>query len=148
MFRFSLQVALDVRSRQEKIKMKDLAEALAVQQGIENEIDTIHENTRRAEKDLDSMKHSNQFDLEQMKFLSQFKSRMKVVLADCHQRLVKAAEMVAARQHDLIQASKARKTLEILKEKELKRFKEKISRIERKSMDEIAANRFIRRQVS
>ncbi|MCG8334797.1 MAG: flagellar export protein FliJ [Proteobacteria bacterium] len=144
MFRFSLQVALDVRERQEKVKMKELAEALSVRQGIANEIDTIHENTRNADRNLDNMKRSQSFDLEQMRFLSRFKSRMKVVLAHCHERLEKAEVVVAERQQALIQASKARKTIEILKEKELKRFKEKITRIERKSMDEIAGNLFIR----
>ncbi len=144
MFRFSLQVALDVRERQEKVRMKELAEALSVRQGIVNEIDTIYENTRVADQNLDNMKRSQFFNLEQMRFLSRFKSRMKVVLADCHQRLEEAEITVAKRQQVLIQASKARKTIEILKEKELKRFKEKIARIERKSMDEIAGNLFIR----
>lgn len=144
MFQFSLQVALDVRSRQEKLKMKELAEALAFKQGIVSEIETIHTNTRRADQDMNQMKQSTQVNLEQMRFLSHFKSRMQVVLADCRQRLSKAEKHVANKQSELIQASKARKTLEILKEKELKRFKEKITRIERKSMDEIAGNLYIR----
>jgi flagellar FliJ protein len=144
MFKFSLQAALDVRERQEKVKMKELAEALSIRQDIVNEIDTIHENSQVADQNLDNMKHSQSFNLEQMRFLSRFKARMKVVLADCHQRLEEAEVVVAKKQQLLIEASKARKTIEILKEKELKRFKEKITRLERKSMDEIAGNLFIR----
>lgn len=144
MFKFSLQIALDVRSRQEKIKMKELAEAIAVEQGILNEIETIHQNVRQADSNLDAMKRSEFFDLEQMRFLSRFKSRMKIVMANCQSRLAVSRIKVAEKQMELINAAKARKTLEILKEKELKRFVEKITRIERKSMDEFAGNMFIR----
>lgn len=143
MFKFSLQVALDVRVRQEKVKMKEMAEALATEKGIVDEINRIHSDTDQADANLDEMKRSAAFDLEQMRFLSRFKARMKVVLAGNLQKLSEAQKIVAEKQQELIEASKARKTLEILKEKEVKRFREKISRIERKSMDEIAGNMFI-----
>lgn len=146
MFRFSLQVALDVRSRQEKVKMKELAEALAVENSIINEINQIHLNIQQADDDLNNVKKAKILSIDQMRFLSTYKDRMKVVLSKCHQRLIKAQKKVKEQQTELIEASKARKTLEILKEKELKRFKEKISRIQQKSMDEIAGNLFIRQQ--
>ncbi len=145
MFKFSLQTALDVRSRQEKIKMKNLAEALAVEQNILNNIKKINQNTLDADLKLNQMKKSNITSINQMKFLSQFKDRMKVVLANEEKSLSNARVVVAEKQKDLIEASKARKTLEILKEKEIKRFQEKIAKIEQKSMDEIAGNHFLRK---
>jgi flagellar FliJ protein len=144
MFKFTLQIALDVRSRQEKVKMKELAEAVAVEQGILNEIDSIHANVRQADSNLNAMKRSDFFNLEQMRFLSRFKSHMKIVMTDCQKRLATSKIKVSEKQKELINAAKARKTLEILKEKEQKRFMEKITRIERKSMDEFAGNMFIR----
>ncbi len=132
-----------MRVRQEKVKMKEMAEALATEKGIVDEINRIHSDTDQADANLDEMKRSAAFDLEQMRFLSRFKARMKVVLAGNLQKLSEAQKIVAEKQQELIEASKARKTLEILKEKEVKRFREKISRIERKSMDEIAGNMFI-----
>ena len=146
MFHFSLQVALNVRSRQEKIKMKELAEALAIEQMFIKEIDQIFQNTAQADQNLNRMKMSNTFSIEQMKSLSHFKSRMKVVLARCQQDLQGAQHKVAEQQKILIEASKARKTLEILREKESRKYQEKITRLERKSMDEIAGNLFIRHQ--
>ena len=144
MFQFSLQSALNVRSRQEKIKMKEMAEALTSEKSIVDDINHIHEETEKADFNLDEMKKSAVFDVNQVRFLFSFKQRMTVVLADCHIKLNAAREIVAEKQKELIEASKARKTLEILKEKEEKRYKEKISRMERKSMDEIAGNMFIR----
>ncbi|MBU2512107.1 flagellar export protein FliJ [bacterium] len=148
MFKFSLQTALDVRSRQEKIKMKNLAVALAFEQSIQKEIERIHENTNQADLDLNEKKKSNITSIDQMMFLSRFKARMKIVLAKTRKRLKDAQGVVAEKQKELIEASKARKTLEILKEKEIKRFQEKIARIEQKSMDEIAGNLFIRNSVN
>jgi flagellar export protein FliJ len=69
---------------------------------------------------------------------------MKIVMTDCQKRLATSKIKVSEKQKELINAAKARKTLEILKEKEQKRFMEKITRIERKSMDEFAGNMFIR----
>ena len=144
MFKFSLQAALNVRSRQEKIKMKEMAEVLAIEKSIMDNINRIHEETEKADFNLDELKKSGTFNIEQMRFLFSYKKRMKVVLTDCHVKLGNARIKVAEKQKELIEASRARKTLEILKEKEEKRFKAKISRLERKSMDEIAGNIFIR----
>lgn len=128
--------------------MKNLAVALAFEQSIQKEIERIHENTNQADLDLNEKKKSNITSIDQMMFLSRFKARMKIVLAKTRKRLKDAQGVVAEKQKELIEASKARKTLEILKEKEIKRFQEKIARIEQKSMDEIAGNLFIRNSVN
>ena len=146
MFKFSLQTALDFRSRQEKMRMKDLAEKLAVERSILNRIAQINANTRKAENELDTAKVSRYMDVNQMIFLSDFKNRMKVVLAENNQRLQDAREEVKDKQLALVEASKARKTIEILKEKEEKRYLEKITRIQKKNMDEIAGNLFIQKR--
>jgi flagellar protein FliJ len=148
MFRFSLQSALDVRTRQEKVKMKEMAEALATERSINDEIIRIREESKKADEDLDVMKRSDFFNIEQMRILSRFKARMKVVTTEKRQELSEAEKITAGKQKELIEASKARKTLEILKEKEVKRFREKISRMERRSMDEIAGNMFIKKMKS
>jgi len=148
MFKFSLQTALDVRSRQEKMKMKDLAEKLAVERTIVNKIDQIKSNTKKAENELDTAKESRYMTINQMIFLTGFKNRMKVVLAESYEQLQAAQKEVEEKQLALIEASKARKTIEILKEKEEKRYLEKITRMEKKNMDEIAGNLFIQKQRS
>ncbi|MBT7892273.1 MAG: hypothetical protein HN580_24875 [Deltaproteobacteria bacterium] len=54
-----------------------------------------------------------------------------------------AKKEVFEKQQALIEASKLKKTLEILKEKNEKRYLEKISTLQRKNMDEIAGNQFV-----
>jgi len=145
MFKFSLQTALNVRSRQEKLKMKALAEKLAVEQGIQSQIEQILQNTKESESNLNHAKESRIFSVDQMLFLSRFKNKMKVDLSKCHEELEGAKKEVWDKQQDLIEASKKKKTLEILKEKEEKRYLENIANIERRSMDEIAGNQFVQK---
>jgi flagellar export protein FliJ len=142
MYKFSLQIALNVRARQEKMKMKDLAEKLAVEHGIQNQINKIHEDTQNAESGMNQAKQAQTFTIRQLKSLSGFKGRMKYTLALRTQELEAAKKEVAEKQQALIEASKLKRTLEILKEKEEKKYLEKISTMQRKNMDEIAGNQF------
>lgn len=146
MFRFSLQTALNVRARQEKMRMKDLAEKLAVEQNIINQINKIHSDTTIAEATMNRAKEARSFTIRELKSLSGFKGRMKHDLALRSQELEAAKKEVAEKQQALIEASKLKRTLEILREKEEKRYLEKISTIERKNMDEIAGNQFVQKQ--
>ncbi len=147
-FKFSLQTALDVRLREEKIKMKELAEKLAIEQIIIKKMNTIREDTQKAELNLESRKHAGQLTIISIKALSDFKSKMTFDLADQQQQLELASEQVRLKQNLLIEASKRRKTLEILMEKEKKRVLAEIALRERKSMDEIAGNQFYQQQQS
>ncbi len=145
MYKFSLQIALNVRARQEKMKMKDLAEKLAVEHGIQNQINKIKTDTWDAEAGMNQAKQSQTFTIRQLKSLNGFKERMKSTLAVRVQELEAAKKEVHKKQQALIEASKLKKTLEILKEKEEKRYLEKISTMLRKNMDEIAGNQFIQK---
>jgi flagellar export protein FliJ len=145
MYKFSLQIALNVRARQEKMKMKDLAEKLAIEHGIQNQINKIHEDTQHAEAGMNQAKQSQTFTIRQLKSLSGFKGRMKYTLALRMKELEAAKKEVAEKQQALIEASKLKRTLEILKEKEEKKYLEKIATIQRKNMDEIAGNQFVQK---
>jgi len=146
MFHFSLQTALDVRERQEKIKMKELAETLSVEQEIQGRINYIHESLKKSETSLDRQKEEGKLDLDQMKYLFAFKSRMDIALTQLDNSMTEANAETSKRRDSLVEASRAKKTLEIIKDKEKKRTLVKIARIERMEMDEIAGNLFNNRR--
>lgn len=146
MFKFSLQTALDIRQRVEKVKQKELAEKLAVEQQVKDTIATIHQNVHTADDGLNQSKLGKNFTIDQMKMLSAFKSRMSLKLEEQQKELDTARKEVAEKQKNLIEASRDRKTLEILKEKEFKRKMEKLTALERKNMDEVALNIFMRKE--
>lgn len=128
--------------------MKDLAQKLAIEQDIINQIKKIHQDTRTAETGMNRAKESRTFNVRQLKSLSGFKGRMKHVLSLRMKDLEAAQKEVHEKQQALIEASKLKKTLEILRDKEEKRYLEKIATIQRKSMDEIAGNQFVQKQRS
>ncbi len=142
MFRFSLQTALEVRKKQEKIRLKELAEKIAIEQEIKQTIAEIEEQTAYAERDVNSKKNDRLFTIGQLRHLTSFKKRKKLELADHSQRLELAKKRVEEKRNNLVQASRARKTLEILRDREERRYSEKNARIERKQEDEIAGNQF------
>ena len=148
MFRFSIQTALDVRLKQEKIKLKELAEKIAIEQSIKGKITEIEEQTAFAEHKMNVQKSDRLCTVTQLQCLTRFKKRKKFELADTLQQLKLAQKSVAEKQAGLIQASRARKTLEILRDKEERRFLEKCARYERKELDEIAGNQFFLRKMN
>ena len=138
MFHFSLHTALDVRERQEKIKMKELAETLSIEQEIQGKIDYIHQSLNKSETSLNRQKDEGKLDIDQMKYLFAFKSRMDIALVELNNSMTEAYVETRKRRDALVEASRAKKTLEILKEKEKKRVLAKIAHRERIEMDEIA----------
>lgn len=144
MFKFSLQTALDIRQRLEKVKQKELAEKLAIEQQVKDAIQTIHQNVQSADQGLNESKMGKSFTIHQMKMLSNFKNRMDVKLEQHSKELDTAQKEVSEKQQKLIEAARDRKTLEILKEKEFKKKLEKQNALDRKNMDEVALNIFMR----
>lgn len=142
MFKFSLETALDVRSREEKIQMKTLAEKLAAEKQIQDLIDGILSSIEKADQEMNQCKQAGTFSIQQMKYLNAYKEKAEVDLKLHYQELEAAKQEVAKQQEVLLECSKKRKTLEILKEREEKRYQEKLARLERNFMDEVAGNLF------
>ncbi|OGG95359.1 MAG: hypothetical protein A2527_07510 [Candidatus Lambdaproteobacteria bacterium RIFOXYD2_FULL_50_16] len=146
MFRFSMQTALDVRGKQERVKMKEMAERLAVQQGIEAGIAKIDQALIDADQKMNLAKRSGLLDLGSLRQIEGFKYRSKVErgrLEAKHKEAVRATEV---KRLELIEAARRRRTLEILRDREEGRYTEHLARIERAFVDETATNQFVQRQ--
>ena len=147
MFNFSLQTALEVRHRLERLKMKDLAEKLAVQQGLEQEILEIREHIADQDGHLGEHKRAGMINILEMRMLYQFKDKMNIDLGGLNGRLKQALVEVEEKRVLLVESSRQRKTLEILREKELIRYNKKIAREEMIQMDEAASNQFMQKRL-
>ena len=126
--------------------MKELAEKVAVEQGIRDDIAAIEKRVETAERNVNSKKSARLFHVSELRHLNSFKSKKKLELAELFQQLKSIRKEVAERQNVLIRASRARKTLEILRNREERKFLEENARYERKNMDEIAGNQFFRKR--
>ncbi len=143
MFRFSLQKALEVRARVERMKMKGLAEKLAIQQELETAIKEIRTKTAGQDGLLNAHKKQGRIDLIEWRMLQQFKDKMQVDLSGLNNKLSHAAQAVEEKRLELVEASRQRKTLEILREKEERRYQKKMTHFELLQADEAAGNYFL-----
>ena len=111
MFRFSLQKALEVRERVEKVRMKEMAEKLARQKGIEYQIESIQDKIAGQDSQANQAKHLGRIDVNQLKMLIAFKAKKKLELNGLNQAFQKAVAETEARRLALVEASRQRKTL-------------------------------------
>lgn len=103
----------------------------------EEKMSHLREAQRECQKQLQSKEGGTSLQLSCLNALSQKAFSRKKTLRELEVEALKAQE-------ELLEASKSRKTLEKLRDRDVKRYKEYISREEQKYLDEIAAGRFIR----
>ena len=142
MFQFTMQTALDVRGRQEKIKMKEMALALSSQQRLEEEIARIDQALLNSNEQVDQKKHQALYSVEQIQFYEQFKQKKRLERGRVVVMHKEAVEKTEQQRLELVKAAKKRKTLEILRDREQLRFQAKQVRYEREFSDEVASNQF------
>ena len=143
MFKFSMQTALDVRGKQEKIKMKEMAVALAVQQALQSELDEIDQAVNTSIEQVNQDKHQATFSVDQFRFMDQFKQKKRLERGRVVAKHKEAAHETEQRRLGLVEAAKNRKTLEILRDREMDRFQAKQVKFEREFADEVASNQFV-----
>lgn len=136
---FSLQTALEVRERIEKLKQKEFAEQLQISQDIAQRIERHKAEIQQSSQNLNQLKNQG-FTIAQLQFHEQFRKRTEAQMALLEQQLQEQKEVVSVKQQSLLKATQARRVLEILKEKEFERYRKKQERLERIEMDEIAQN--------
>lgn len=148
MFKFSMQTALDVRGKQEKVQMKEMAQRLAVQQGIERAMAQIETEMTEAKGQLSQAKAMGQINLGDFKYLDQFQVKKRQELGRLEAQRKEAAQATEKARLALVEAAKKRKTLEILRDKEQDRYEKRLARLERQFLDETATNLFTMQQRS
>ncbi|MGA1597738.1 MAG: flagellar export protein FliJ [bacterium] len=137
--RFSLQTALKVRERLEKMYQKALAEELQAEQRIQRQQDLVQEAM------ADNLSRTNQakqqgFTVMELQMSQHFERRLERILEVTDEHLRRQQQVVALKRQELTRASQKKRVLEILKEKQEREHYEEMERQERASADEIAQN--------
>jgi flagellar FliJ protein len=137
--RFSLQTALKVRERLEKMYQKALAEELQAEQRIQRQQDLVQEAM------ADNLSRTNQakqqgFTVMELQMSQHFERRLERILEVTDEHLRRQQQVVALKRQELTRASQKKRVLEILKEKQEREHYEEMERQERVSADEIAQN--------
>jgi len=137
--RFSLETALKVRERLEKLYQKALAEQVQLEKQHRDIITVMKEALEDHNKELDNAKKEG-LTMNQLLMGGHFQQRIKEHLEIRQVQLREQIEIVELKRHELTKATQKKRVLEILKEKEIKEFNTEKERLDRLEADEIAQN--------
>lgn len=146
MFRFRLQSVLEVRERMARLKQKEFAEVLSRHQVLESEIDRHESHLRRASTYVEGVKRSTPTVLP-MALFNDFRRRVQGEVRLIEEQMREQAQELEAKRSALVEAKRDQRSLEILRDKARERYERALSRQERTTMDEVASNYHLLRQV-
>ena len=137
--RFSLETALKVRKRLEKFYQKALADEVQAEQQYKEKLELMSSAIDVHNKDLDNAKE-NGLTISQLILGGQFQQRIEQQMELIKYQLKEQQEVVDLKRHELTLATQKKRVLEILKDKENKKYIDEMERLERLEADEISQN--------
>ena len=137
--RFSLETALKVRKRLEKFYQKALADEVQAEQQYKERLQLMSSALEMHNKDLDDAKE-NGLTISQLILGGHFQQRIEQQMELIGYQLKEQQEVVDLKRHELTLATQKKRVLEILKDKENKKYIDEMERLERLEADEIAQN--------
>ena len=137
--RFSLETALKVRKRLEKFYQKALADEVQAEQQYKEKLELMSNALDMHNKDLDDAKE-NGLTVSQLILGGHFQQRIEQKMELIEYQLKEQQEVVDLKRHELTLATQKKRVLEILKDKENKKYIDEMERLERLEADEIAQN--------
>ena len=145
MFRFHLQTVLKARERMSRLRQKDYSIVLARQQEKEVHIKSNEKSLAMAGKKLDSNAVENP-DIFAMRQFTAYRERLKSENMLIMEQMREENQELEVKRQNLVEARRAQRSLEILREKQKLRFQQEENRRERAAMDEVASTNYIFRQ--
>ena len=137
--RFSLETALKVRKRLEKFYQKALADELHAEKQYKEKMEMMSSALEMHNKDLDDSKEKG-LTISQLILGGNFQKRIEQQMELIEYQLKEQQEIVDLKRHELTLATQKKRVLEILKDKENKKYNDEMERLERLEADEIAQN--------
>ena len=142
MFQFRLQSILEVRERISRIRQKEFSEVLFHRQQMESEIHDRENHLSRAASFVDKGRRSN-LTLHPLEMFHNYKTRLNSEIELINEQMRMQDQELEEKRKALVEAKRAQRTLEILRDKEQQRYQKELNRRERATMDEVASNYFI-----
>jgi flagellar FliJ protein len=143
MYRFNLQVVLDYRKRIEEGLQIELSQ---IQRELEKEKQLLLAYRREKnyyEEEL-VKREEKEINVNEALLYRDYLRGMRIRIKEQRDIVTKAKGDLDIKQNELLNATKKRKVLEKVKEKEWKRFKENIERGERILVDEVGMRKYQR----
>lgn len=145
MFTFSLQTVLEVRERLEKIKYKEFSGMLYEQQQMNAEMQSRKTQIAESAAKLDEVRRQG-ITAAPLQLYSNFRERLNSEIGLIAEQYREHEQGVKEKRKELVEARRAHRAIEILRDRELERYDRTQIRQERAIMDEIAANYYLHQQ--
>lgn len=138
-FEFSLEPVLKVRKHEEKIHKQKLAEKLNEKNGLDELKDNLQQKLQAFLDKGDQNEFANLHDLQRhQQYIKDLQQKVKKV----NESLGSIKQAIEKQRDKLAEVHKSRHIMEKVKEEEQEIFLKKISRQERKIMDEVATQTY------
>ncbi|MEJ2157568.1 MAG: flagellar export protein FliJ [Desulfobacteraceae bacterium] len=145
-FKFKLEALRRYRSFQEDLVQRELAEA---QRDRDQEIDRLQslmDKRSRAENDLRRQQESRTHG-PQLALYDTYIQRLAGEISEQQMRVKQAEAKCSEKMQALLEAMQNRKSIDKLKEKDLRAYMEALNQTEQKFLNEIAINQFTRNSI-
>ncbi len=145
-FKFKLEALRRYRSFQEDLVQRELAE---VQRDRDQEIDrlqSLRDKRSRAENDLRRQQESSTHG-PHMALYDTYIKRLTGEISEQQMRVKQAEAKCSEKMQALLEAMQNRKSIDKLKEKDLRAYMEALNQTEQKFLNEIAINQFTRNSI-
>ena len=139
MFTFSLQTVLEVRERLEKLKYKEFSLELMAWQKLDLEIKERKEKLAHSTANMNRIRQESTTPAP-FHLYDAFRQRLHAEIAQIGEQQREQNQALEAKRKELVEARRAYRALEILRDKEFSRYNAAQARQERTVMDEIAAS--------
>jgi len=137
--KFQFEALLQVHKNKENFLKKELGDILAHKQAQQNRSDNINSSMKKNIQEI-NQRMIQGLDINTYALYNNFftgshlqKDRQKTIVSEVDLR-------AKTKRIELVEASRKRRTMEILKERYLKNHKNKLAKLETEAMDEIASN--------
>jgi flagellar export protein FliJ len=138
-FEFSLEPVLKVRKHEEKIQKQKLAEKLSEKKELSEQKQFLQQKLKKHLMQTDREDYNNVHDLQRHR---QYINEMHQKLDDLNGSLKVIENAISQQRDKLAEVHKKRHIIEKIKDEERELFLEKVSRKQRKVMDEVAMQTF------
>ncbi len=137
--KFRFETLLQIHKNRENLLQKELGDILAHKQNQQSRQDSLM-NIRENEIKQVNQRMTQNPSINTYVFYDMFfegnhmqNSRQKKIISEIDVR-------AETKRSELVEASRKRRTMEILKERDLRQYKTKLAKIETETMDEVASN--------
>lgn len=136
-FRFQLEGVLEHRERLEKDRQRDLAVAQAEMVRLDSELQAVNRDVQQSTADVRDHHLVGRLDMTYLAAHRRYMLGMQRKVLAMAQKIAGQQQVVDAARRALAEASKQKKILEKLKEKQHRRWNEELARREAGALDEL-----------